>query len=70
MFEQFQTNLRILRDRKKLSIYKLSKEVDISKNCLRAMQYGFSEPKASQLIKLCDYFQIKDIREFLTKEIA
>lgn len=70
MFVEFTKNLHNLRKKKGLSIWRLAQEVKIQKNTLRALEYGYSEPKAYQLLALCDYFGITDMRQMLTQEIA
>ena len=69
MTNVFNTNLSLLRNRKGISIHKLSMEIPIHKNTLRNIEYGNSEVKASQLLILCDYFGIDDVRDFLTRKL-
>lgn len=47
----------------------MAQEIKIDARTLNGIEYHNSEVKASILIPICDYFQVNDIREVLTKRI-
>ncbi len=69
MTNVFNTNLSLLRNRKGISIHKLSMEIPIHKNTLRNIEYGNCQPKANQVLIICDYFGIDNVREILTSKL-
>jgi len=55
----FHSNIRFLRERKKMSQEELSAELDFSRNKLQALESGKTiNPTAADLIKFSDYFKI------------
>lgn len=65
----FNNNLSLLRNRLGMSCTKFADEVGIHKNTYRNLEYGNSEAKVSQLIKICDYLNVTDLRKFITEKI-
>lgn len=62
-------NIRILRTRMGLSIWKVGKASGIHKHTIKNIEYGLSLPSSDVLLRLCDFYGVTDIRLFLTEKI-
>ncbi len=55
----FHSNIRFLRERKKMSQEEVSQQLDLSRNKLQALESGKTiNPTAADLVKFSDYFKI------------
>jgi transcriptional regulator with XRE-family HTH domain len=54
----FQQNLKLLRERLKISQEKLSAELSMTRSALNNYENGFAEPNMATLLKISDYFKI------------
>ena len=55
----FHTNIRLLRERKKMSQEEVSQALDLSRNKLQALESGKTiNPSAMDMIKFSEYFKV------------
>ena len=55
----FNSNIRFLRERKKMSQEEISQQLDLSRNKLQALESGKTiNPSAKDLVKFSDYFKV------------
>lgn len=64
----FSENFKLLRYRKSVSIYKVAIETGIHKSTINNIEYNKTEPKASQIISIANYFGV-DINDLLTTKL-
>lgn len=68
LFENFRTNLRILRGQTKISAVELSKEIGIeSGSRIQALEYGRGNPTMEEVIIISKYFNI-NIDDIMNKK--
>lgn len=64
----FSENFKLLRYRRNVSIYRLAIDTGIHKYTLNNIENLKTEPKASQIVSIANYFGI-DITELLTTKL-
>jgi len=64
----FSENFKLLRYRRNVSIHKVAIETGIHKSTINNIEYNKTEPKASQIVSIANYFGV-DITELLTTKL-
>ena len=64
----FSENFKLLRYRRNVSIYRVAIETGINKSTINNIEYNKTEPKASQIVSIANYFGV-DITELLTTKL-
>lgn len=65
----FAANITKLRMKRKLSLAQAAKELGIDPERINNWEIGICYPKMDMLLKLCDYYDYKDIYNLMTTPI-
>lgn len=65
----FAANITKLRMKRKLSIADVARDLDVTWERVNNWETGICYPKMNLLLKVCDYYEYKDIYNLLTTPI-
>lgn len=69
MKEIISHNIRLLRAKMGISLWRSAECMGVHKSALKNIEYGTSLPNAEILLRICDYYKVDDVRTFVTKKI-
>lgn len=60
-------NIWVLRNRKGISLREAAEELKIDQRTLNSIEYGNTEPKASVLLSICEFYEVPDMKKLITE---